>query len=171
MTAIVGIAREGRTWIGADSCVTDAGTRTAALTPKLWRSGGYLIGAAGNGAWYTIMRRLRWPAVASTGYMTAAVIADILNAAHELGLELPAAEESPADGAALIGGCGRLWYVDSDLTAIEYSEVATGSGGEGAMCALKANAVGSPRTRILRALGAVSAVRNDVGPPFLVDSI
>jgi hypothetical protein len=171
MTAIIGIVHDGRTWIGADSCIVDAGIRATSLSPKVWRAGGYLLGVAGNSAWYSIVRRVRWPAVASPGYMLSGVIGDLTSAASELGLELPAAQDSPADGSMLVGGAGKLWYVDSDLASIEYAEVSAGSGDEGLLCALRANPSGSPRTRILRSLAAVASVRIDVMAPFLVESI
>lgn len=170
MTCIVGIAQGGRTWIGADACVSDDHARQSTTTPKLWRAGGYLIGAAGNGAWYAILRRVRWPSVASAGYLAATFVPDLIAAAGELGISLPVEADAPSDGAALIGGAGRLWYVDAQLCADEYQETACGSGGLGARCVLHTRPRGTPRVRILAALGAVAAVRWDVAPPFCVEA-
>lgn len=171
MTAIVGIVHEGKTWIGADSMVSDDETRAPTMTRKLWRAGGYLIGAAGNSAWYAILRRMRWPTIASPGYPIAPIFADMTNAANELGLHLPAAKGDSTDGSMLIGGCGKLFYVDSDLGVDEYECMAAGSGDECCRAVLHAFPTGSPRSRILRALSAASAIRFDVGPPFYVESV
>jgi hypothetical protein len=169
MTCIVGITSQGRTWIGADSCVSDDSERQSTRTPKLWRAGGYLIGAAGNGAWFAILRRVKWPAVASPGYITSGFVGDLVTAAGELGISMPAEEDSPGDGSALIGGAGRLWYVDSQLCTDEHWESACGSGGLGARCVLQVRR-GPPKARIMAALRAVAAVRWDVAPPFVVQS-
>ena len=173
MTCIVGIARDGRTWIGGDSCVVDAekGMRETSLTPKVWRSGGYVIGAAGNSAWYAILRRVSWPREVSSGYPLTQLMTDLVRSADTLGIKLPCPEEDDAqDGSALIGGAGFLWYVDSDLSVDAYSEMSCGSGAPCARSVLSDSPRGKPRTRILRALKATAAVKFDVGPPFTVES-
>lgn len=171
MTCIVGIVADGRTWIGADSCVSDSNTRQPTMIPKLWRAGGYLVGAAGNGGWFAMLQRLKWPSVASAGYVASGGFAvDLVTAAAQLGIDLPVESDHACDGAALIGGAGRLWYVDAQLCASEHHEAACGSGGEGARCVLHARR-GTPRRRILAALGAVAAVRWDVAPPFTIEAI
>src|SRR5215207_7642690 len=170
MTCIVGVVHAGRTWIGADSCVSDDHSRQSTSTPKLWRAGGYLLGAAGNAAWYAVLRRVRWPAQASGGYPLSGLAGDLVAAAGELGITLPAESDGPAYGTALLGGAGRLWYVDAQLCVDEYEETAAGSGGEGARCVLAARR-GHPRRRIAAALRCVASVRWDVAPPFKIDTI
>ena len=171
MTAIVGIVSGGKTWMGADSCISDNNIRQSTKTPKLWRAGGYLVGAAGIGGWFAVLRRLRWPSVPSEGYMLAGFVADLLGTADQLGVELPAGKESSSDGSALVGGAGRLWYIDSDLSVDEFSETACGAGGEAARCVLSACPSGSPSSRITKALNAVAAVRWDVAGPFHLESV
>lgn len=174
MTAIVGIVHGGKTWIGGDSCVSDSHTREVSNFKKVWKAGGYLIGAAGNGGWFAVLRHMRWPQVPSHGYINSGIVGDIIAAARALDIEIPmrgGTEEGTGSGAILIGGCGKLWYLDSDLSVDEYTETAIGSGGEGAKCVLRACKSGTPKHRITKALEAVSAVRYDVAPPFFIENI
>lgn len=171
MTCILGVVENGRTWIGSDSVVSDDNTRAPTLSPKLWRAGGYLVGVAGNGAWYAVVRRLKWPAVASAGWPVAGLPQALVSAAGELGLDFPAEKGTPLDGSMLVGGAGKLWYADSDLSVDEYTMIGAGSGDEAARAVLEAVPRGRARARILRALSAVARVRFDVGPPFAVDVV
>ena len=49
MTAIVGLARAGRVYMGGDSAMTtDHGEQWLCASPKVWRAGSYVFGAAGD---------------------------------------------------------------------------------------------------------------------------
>lgn len=172
MTCVVAVARGPSVWMGADSCVSSGDSYLATICPKIWRAGGYALGAAGGGAWFTLLRQVAWPSEASEGWMLRGLPLALVAAAGRLGLTLPTKADDPHDGSALVCGCvggaGRIWYVDSTLDVDEYvGPMAVGSGGEAARAALRAlgpNA--APARAIRRALEASAAVVMNVGPPF-----
>jgi hypothetical protein len=171
VTCIVGAIGGRRVWLGADARLSDEGAYEITATGKLWRAGGYLLGACGNSAWYALLRRVELPRVAAEGYMLRGWAEDLLASARALGLDMPPGEDGAADGAALVAGAGLLWYVDSDLECYRVPrEIAIGSGGEVARGALYA-AKGHTRRRVGLALEAAASVRADVGPPFTIASV
>lgn len=168
MTCLVGIADAGQVWLGWDSRSTGSREFSAPLTPKGWRAGGYLVAGAGNGAWFAILRAVKWPAVASAAWPLELPRA-LLQAAQGLGLTLPNEEDDSAtSGSALLAGAGCLWYFDSDLDVGQHREICAGSGeavARGVLHVLR----GRPRQRILKALEASAATVADVGPPFFCE--
>lgn len=171
MTCIVAIADGPSVWMGADSRVSDDDSHAATSIGKLWRSGGYAIGAAGGGTWFAVLRQIAWPHVASAGWALTGLPVALRSAADRLGLQLPAAEDAPYNGCALVAGVvegrGRIWYADSDLDVDEFgSETAIGSGGGKAARVGLRIAKGGPNARIRQVLEAMAAIAPDVGPPF-----
>jgi len=167
VTAIVGIAQAGRTWIGGDSCVTlDQYERATTASPKVWRQGPWLVGIAGGGAWAAVIRAVKWPSVPSLGWPEAGLPRALLQAANELGIDLDDGELP--EGAALIGGAGGLWLADNGLFVDRYEESACGSGGTCARAVLHVIR-GRPRHRIQKALEAAAAIVPGVAGPFIIE--
>ena len=171
MTCIVGVVDGSRVWLGGDRCISDGSSRDVQGAPKVWRSGAWLVGAAGNSAWCTLLRRVSLPGVAGERYPEAGWVDDLMAAARALGLELPCETEDGAlDGSALIAGAGGVWYVDSCLDCYRCAgDIAIGSGADAARGALYVTR-GRAKTRVLRALGASAHVCAQVCAPFDVIS-
>lgn len=168
MTAIVAVpcVRRGRLVFGGDAAVTyPDGEQMRTSSPKVRRVGGYLLGAAGDGAWFALLGALEWPVAPGAGYPEATLARDLRDAAKRLGID-------DADGAAVLGavidGTPRIWIFDSALMidAVEVGHYAAcGSGAGPALGALYA-AKGTPEQRATKALEAASIYRADVRPPF-----
>ena len=175
LTAIVGIASGGRTWMGWDSCVSYGDERAATLSPKGWRDGQWLIGAAGSGAWFATLRSVKWPKPASVDWPEVNLARALMQSAASLGVTLPRGgssddEDSAESGCALVGGSGGLWRIDSSLDVSRYDEAACGSGSVAARAVLHVLG-GTPRVRIRRALDAAAAIVPGVSEPFTIESV
>lgn len=173
MTCIVAISNGPSLWLGADSRVSDdSDHHQISAVPKAWRSGSFLIGAAGNGGWFSVLRQVSWPSVPTTAWLLCGLPVALRQAGDRLGLSFPAADEDAHDGAALvccaIAGVCRVFYMDSTMDVDEYSpQTAIGSGGGKAARAALYLARGRPAARVRQVLEAVSHVATDCGPPFV----
>lgn len=171
MTAIVAVpdVRRKRLVMGGDSAVTDDdGGLFISATPKVWRAGGYLLGAAGDGPWFAMLSAVEWPVVPAAGYPETGLVRDLRDAAKRLGID-------DADGSALFGamidGAPRLWTFSSSLMVDAVPEgvfAAIGSGAAPALGALFATKSARADTRVRLALEVAEAFRSDVRGPFTI---
>lgn len=170
MTCIVAVTKQGRSWVGGDSCIAEGEGggikwRTAA---KIWRQGPFLIGAAGSATYdYLLRYRMKWPAIApAPSEIRRYMLVDVPDHMREIctrgGVSVP-------DGAAIVAVAGTLWtYDDDECEQVAEDYAAVGSGSEVALGALHATARFSPKRRVMLALEASAAHRVDVAPPFHV---
>lgn len=174
MTCVVAVPdpKRKRLVFGGDSVVNYGGDVFISATPKVRRvggtSGGYLLGAAGDGPWFAMLAAVEWPAVPAVGYPELGLVRDLRDAAKRLGVD-------DADGSAILGavidGEPRLWTFESSLMVDAVPDgafAAIGSGAAPALGALYATKTGAVETRVRLALEAAEAFRSDVRRPFVV---
>ncbi len=156
MTAIVGLARAGRVYMGGDSAMTSKGEQWLCASPKVWRAGSYVFGVAGSVEYIELCKRALARAPDAPDEVPA-LVRKILN-------EL----DSEADGNLIFGTAGALYEVEG-AAIVRYAGgvLCTGSGGCEARGALYRRP-GAPVALVKLALAAAADTRSDVRRPFHV---
>lgn len=176
MTILVGIAHRGKTWLGADSAVSQGGFVTGCGVPKLWSHSGFVFGLTGSLREQQIIEhRVTIPALAEDADLLRWLCVDFVDAVREA-RKAASYEEKFAHGnetapLLLIGHAGRLFDMDGDYQITERSDFAVhGSGREPAYGSLHTSAKvwKSPRKRIEAALEAACEANAYCRPPFTV---
>lgn len=172
MTAIVAVpdVRRKRLVMGGDSAVTDEdGSMFISATPKVWRAGGYLLGAAGDGPWFAMLSAVEWPAVPAAGYPSTGLVRDLRDAAKRLSID--DSKGGYAILGAVIDDVPRIWTFDFTLMVDAVPEgafAAIGSGAAPALGVLWATRSVRAEARTRMALEAAEAFRSDVRGPFTI---
>lgn len=157
MTAIVGLARAGRVYMGGDSAMTtEHGEQWICASPKVWRSGSYVFGASGDSDYIEIAKRAlaRQPdAPEEVPDLVAKLLRDL---------------DSEASGSMIFGTAGRLYELQG-RAVVRYAGalLCTGSGRSEARAALYRRP-GAPVALVKLALAAAADTRSDVRRPFHV---
>jgi len=160
MTAIVGLARAGRVYMGGDSAMTtDHGEQWLCASPKVWRAGSYVFGAAGD-ADYIELAKI---ALARQPESPDEVPALIAKTQGERGSE--------ATGSLILGHAGKLYEL-AGAAVVRYAGalLCTGSGRSEARAALYRRP-GAPVALVKLALAAAADTRSDVRRPFHVVAV
>ncbi len=157
MTAIVGLARAGRVYMGGDSAMTaKGGEQWLCATPKVWRSGSYVFGASGDADYIELCKRAlaRQPGPPEE--------------VPELIAKLLTELDSEAEGSLIFGTTGVLYELQG-ASVVRYAGglLCTGSGRAEARAALYKRP-GAPLALVKLALSAAAATRSDVRRPFHV---
>lgn len=167
MTAVVGVIDRGHVYLGADSHCAAEGVLEQTATPKIWRNVRYIVGMAGNGAWFAtvrgaVLRADRDPCDWLPGAL--------YRAGRKVGAEYPdtsGAANSPLNGALLLAQGPRLWYADEQLNVCELAaDTAIGANPLALRSVLHRESGKPPLERMLAALDSVAYVSAEVSPPF-----
>lgn len=129
MTCIVGIAHEGKVYIGGERGHSDNDIISSSLGPKVFNKSFYLIGYAGNiGVGQLVAHSFDAP--------TIRVNTDVYKYVHQL--FMPAlrdhlkdylSEKEDNQTSFILGIKGKVFEIDtSDFQCVEYPELAIGSG-------------------------------------------
>ena len=124
------LTQRGRTWAAADSLLSDGGPVMQMGAPKVWTPAPRIVvGACGDLSWVERLRSVEWPSKES----------DLPRLALDLA--------GDAEGAALLGWYGRLWYLSSgrECAPIRDKAYAVGSGAPYALGALAVSQAGPAR--------------------------
>lgn len=175
MTCIVGTVVNGKVWLGGDSLLSgDDGSYLTLAEPKVWRraDGKVVMGVAGSSRFAAILEHViplarlpkskadveRWVHVDLADEIRQAIKAD----------EGVCSQAGDDGGVALVGVYGKLFTIESDLTAYRSTVGyhAIGSGVDAALTSLRENRHATPRGRLRRALEAAEAVAINVRRPF-----
>jgi len=159
MTAIVGLARAGRVYMGGDSAMTtEHGEQWLCAAPKVWRSGAYVFGASGDSD-YIELAKLALERQPDAPADVPGLIAKVL-----------AESGSEATGSLILGHEGRLYEL-AGSAVVRYAGglLCTGSGRSEARAALYRRP-GAPLALVRLALAAAADTRSDVRRPFHVVS-
>ncbi|MEO1989659.1 MAG: hypothetical protein ABGX47_23875 [Martelella sp.] len=176
MTCIVGIAHQGRVWIGADSAGVAGHSLTRRRDEKVLVNGPFIMGFTSSFRMGQLLAHaFTPPRFHPDSDVYAFMVTDFINAIRECFKQGGYAEkhnEAERGGTFLVGFMGRLFYVDSDYQVGESVDGfdACGSGADIALGALFANtkADAAPRDRIMTALQAAATYNTCVCDPFHV---
>ncbi len=176
MTAIVGIAKDGKVWMGADSCSGNPGTyeKNAIKHPKVFQKGEFIIG-------YTSSFRMGQLIEIDLGipelpenidlreYMIRIFIPALRNCLKSGGFAYVENNEE-SGGEFLIGIRGCLFLVQSDFSVLDYQcdYAACGCGAEYCLGSIVSTEGEDAEQRIIKALTAAATFSAFVMPPFVV---
>lgn len=183
MTCCVGLERNGRVWLGADSASVDQESLAVDVVreAKVFTRGEFVIAFAGPWRAGQILRHAFYPNVRTDlktdeGYMVLEVVEHIRRLFHKHGFEIEQDEESAAGGfELLIGYHGKLFKVEDDLhverSTLPYNAI--GCGSDYALGSMYTSGqydalAPFPRLRIELALEAAAKHNAGVAPPFTV---
>jgi hypothetical protein len=170
MTCVVGcVDKRGRVWLGGDASVNGSNAIEASTDPKVWRSGGVLLGAAGDWTSLDLLRRIDCPPQPDEQWIRYGIPAAFRQLRRELGVDPPAADGTGFE--ILVAARGALWWASDELAMVRMGRYcAIGSGCELALGVLCDRAGKLGRLALERALSAAAKHCQSVCPPFSVVS-
>lgn len=174
MTCIVGIAEQGKVYIGGDSAGVAGYAITIRADEKVFQAGRFLIGFTSS---FRMGQLLRYnfhapeqpEGMDAFQYMVTMVVENLRECLKTGGYARREFDQEQG-GCFLIGYAGRLFMVDSDYQVAESlcSYMAAGCGQDVALGALYATQGQAPRQRIEVALAAAETFIAGVRRPFVV---
>jgi hypothetical protein len=156
--------------MAGDSAATgEDGSQIIYRDPKVWRSGRLVLGIAGTGRWWALLRYVApWPEPPKAG-LDRWVSMDLLPVVQKT-LEAAGAMSELEQGSLLIGARGRLYLLAGELCFARPVERygAIGSGAQPALGALydSQRSRRGPRARLERALEAAERYTATVRRPW-----
>ncbi len=173
MTIIAGACRGGKVWLGGDAGASDHLVIFRSGDPKVWRSGGLLVGGCGDFRTLDAARRITCPAKPDEDWIRYGFSADLAKMFRELDGYLES-EQRPDEGSLVLGGLGSLWLVILPRLAVVRvgaSYYADGSGGSFALGAMHARPGANPRERVRAGLAAAAEHNPNCCEPFTLVSL
>jgi hypothetical protein len=156
VTCIAGIEHAGRVYLMADSAVFQDDTVEIMSEPKLFRSGAFVVGFAGDLSFLHALKRIEWPDKAP-------------RSVRRWLAEVACPQLSDVDGEALVG-CGARLYSLSNHGDVFRSAAGYGACGSASQVALvglaTSAAITDPVLRLRTVLDAVCKHTNFARPPF-----
>lgn len=170
MTTIAGcVDRKGRVWLGGDASVNGSNTIETSTDPKAWRSGGAVLGAAGDWTSLDLLRRIDCPAAPDELWIRYGLTAAFRKLRRELGIDPPVADGEGFE--ILIGACGALWWASDELSMVRMGRYAAiGSGCEFALGVLCDRDQSLGKLAVTRALVAAARHCQSTRGPFSIVS-
>lgn len=173
MTAIAGIARNGRVHLAGDSAVMSGWDTSLNPAGKIWRTGPYVIGSSGSSRAATLLRYALTPPAPEPDlpmFMATTFVDAIRQTLKAGGYATRESEREDGGAIMLVGICGRMFTVWTDYCTQEAAQpyAAIGCGNNLAIGALYAteNTGLSPRRRLTLALEAAERFSGAVRSPF-----
>lgn len=172
MTCIVGLAEEGKVYIGADSASAAGWTVRQTKLPKVFRNGDFIIGYTQSFRMGQILQhhlsvRKQFVGEGHNEYMVKAFAEAVRESLKSHGF---AKTENNVErgGEFLVGYKGHLYSFDSDFQVNEMAMGydACGCGENFALGAMKALEGVPPEERITKALECAATFSGAVIPPF-----
>lgn len=178
MTCIVGLVHKHKVYIGGDGGGFVGGTIFLHDNGKVFRSGEFIFGCAGNRRFGEIIRFAFTPPEIDDDvqrYMATTFTAALRGVLREQGYLLTKAgrEQANESDSMLVGIQGQLFYVPGEFSASAMLDgmFATGCGMDFALGALYVTKDLAPEDRIRQALAAAERWSSGVVGPFHVESI
>lgn len=174
MTCIVGIVSDGTVIIGGDSCGVEDQYYELRADEKVFRSGPYLIGYAGSYRMGQILQYgLRLPKPPKRNihkFMCTTFIDAVREVLNDKGHMKNDEGRDKIGGLFVVGVCGRLYYVDTDLQVGQWilNYGAIGAGRSEALGSLFSTSGMEPEGRVDLALQAAEMFNNTVRRPFVI---
>lgn len=177
MTCIIGIAHEGRVYIGGDSMASDGWCSRQTALRKVFRTGDFLIGYTSSFRMGQILQyHLTVPpqaeGVSNEQYMVVEFVEAVRACLKDKGYA-KVDNNREEGGTFLVGYKSELYEVAADFQVNHYINglVACGSGDAYAMGALVALHKMAPQKRIINALEIASQLACTVCGPFYVEEL
>jgi ATP-dependent protease HslVU (ClpYQ) peptidase subunit len=163
MTCIVAVADSKKVWMGADSAATGPGLdRWTMNAPKVWNSGPFVFGVAGNPSVMQTLKTKFIPVLSNQDpyeYIAGSFVDQLQEVLGPLG----------ADSLLLVGYRGRIFEIvmPQQYLVLEPKDnyASIGSGAPFALGSLRSSR-GNPQKRITQALEAASTHNAGCAPPF-----
>ena len=174
MTCIVGLVDGIDVWMGGDSAESDDKWNLNLCYDKVFIKDGFIYGYSGYSRFCQLVEfAFQRPSLTDPldAYMCTTWINELRNCLREGGSLKIENNVEVMGGTLLVGVRGRLFYIDNDLSCVEYREdfMATGCGGRVALGAMFATKdLCPPNERILIALEAAQQFNIGVRSPFVV---
>lgn len=176
MTCIIGLAHEGKVYMGGDSMQSDGWNRLVTTTRKVFRMGEFLIGTCGSIRMgqilqYHLVVRAHEEGEDDFHYIVTGFGEAVRAAFRELGyLKIESNREE--SGSFMVGYRGQIYRFDSDLQVANYVNGVYACGVDtyalGAMLALEHL---PPVERIMRSLEITAQLSTVVDAPFYVETL
>lgn len=171
MTAIVGVSHAGRVYLGGDSAVASGDNVLVSSEPKVWKTSGIVIGAAGHlVALQALKHHANWPRYQgqqAERFLGSHVAPMMRRTIKTLRSEMQDNAIDSLDVEVLIGLGGKLFGMDgSGAFCFQGNAWAIGSGGDVANGVLFHTTGEEPEERITCALEAAEEVCSSVRSPF-----
>jgi ATP-dependent protease HslVU (ClpYQ) peptidase subunit len=178
VTAVVGIAKAGKVYLGGDSAATNGwGELTISADPKVFKRGDFLFGIAGSVRVSNLVRyRFQAPQPQTDNldeYMKTDFIDHLRECLKQGGVAEQDNNVESSFSPMLIGIGGVLYSIGGDFSIIRSAcgYDAIGTGGMIAMGSLHATPKMAPMKRIQLALEAAEANMASVRGPFVMEKI
>ena len=176
MSCVVGLVRDGRVWMGADSAATSPNQAQFILkSPKVFVRGGRLFGPTGS---IRLMQLLRFKNFEGLRSDDPEVVAELV--AEQIRLLTQEDEgllnnERQMEAKVLLGCAGRLFIIQEDFGVMEPRQnyTALGEGGPFALGAMSVlvRSDKDPETTLREALGISAQHCATVRPPFVIECL
>ncbi len=168
MTCIAGcVDKRGRVWLAGDSSVNGSNTLERCTDAKVWRSGGVVLGAAGDWTSADLLRRIDCPASPDEQWIRYGLTAQFRQLRREIGVDPPAVDGEGFE--FLIGALGALWWASDELAIVRMGKYAAiGSGCEFALGVLSDRSGKLGKLAAIRSLVAAAAHCPSVSGPVAV---
>lgn len=155
MTAIAAVSYRGNVWMAADSAVSWGDRKQSMASPKVWRCGEYVMGAAGAAAFDRLLTAVRWDRPIDE------MIDQLVAAIARLGMDAD-------EGEALIGYRGGVYYyADRSLFRSGDSFGAVGAGAPHLLGYLDASRGMPPGPRVHAAVRSACRYVDGCGLPVV----
>ena len=178
MTCIVGLAHQGKVWMGGDSAGVAGLDLAVRKDPKVFRRGPFLIGYTSSFRMGQLLRFKFNPPEIPDGMdlfeYLATLFVDALRTCLKDGGYARKVSEEETGGTFLVGIHGRLFAIGNDYQVAENAApfAACGCGDSVALGALEVMPEGMlPAAKLRRALEAAEAWSAGVRGPFVIDSV
>jgi ATP-dependent protease HslVU (ClpYQ) peptidase subunit len=174
MTCIIGLAENGKVYIGADSQAATNWNKRIVVQPKVFLNGPFVIGYTssfrmGQLLQYQLAVDPQLSGEDDYHYMVA-VVAEAIRDCFKTHGWAKVENNQEEGGSFLIGYRGKLYEVASDMSVLEYIDgfSAIGCGANYALAAMAALEDMPPVDRIRRALEIAVRFSNGVSEPFTI---
>lgn len=175
MTCIVGVAEDGKVYIGADSMAAAGWNKSVTALRKVFRVGEFVIGYTssfrmGQILQYHLDVRHQQDGETDERYMVVAFIEAVRQCLKDKGFAR-VSSNTEEGGSFLVGYRGSLYHVSDDFQVNRWANniAACGAGEVAATAAMLALSHLAPEDRIRRALAISAELCNGVCEPFHVE--
>lgn len=173
MTCIVGIETDDGVIMGGDALASSSSDAFLLRSPKVVRSGPYLVGVSGSRRFGDIMRTAQLPPPPTRGldrFMIGPFVSAIRAIAKDAGVDLDWTKDIGNTGCLMLGVAGRIYVVRNDfgIERMRGGYHAIGCGDSFATGSLYSTKGLAPRDRVVLALEAAETHGHNVRRPWTI---